>query len=71
MKPVHLPYEQLADILLDMSERVRAGDSWEGHIQYLADYDNDGEQRPLVEAAYRIGNSNGSQGGMRTVGDLV
>ena len=67
-KPIPATYEQVADLLLDMSQRVRSGDSWEGHISYQVDY---ATLDPLVECAYRIGNREGDQGGMRMVGDLT
>jgi hypothetical protein len=61
--------EALAALLADMAARVRAGDSFEGSIEYLAPLD---EEVPpgtyaLVRGSYRIGNSMG-QGGVRLIG---
>lgn len=70
MNPIIMTYAALADILDDMAQRVRNGDSFEGSIEYLMpepgtpeaeDYDN-----VAVVGSYRIGNSTG-QGGYRMI----
>jgi hypothetical protein len=76
--PVGMDREKLADLLLDMSKRVREGDSLEGHLEYLVPdqhsvLDSTGWPSPDVDAwvtgAYRIGNLQG-QGGMRLIGTV-
>lgn len=56
--------EELVSILDDIRERVAAGDSYEGNLQYFI---SDSDHPYDVAAAYRTGNSLG-QGGMRLVG---
>lgn len=64
----------LSEVLRDMGERVKSGDSWEGSIEYLlpaygpGDEDIDGDLRE-VRASYRIGNDMG-QGGVRLIGTV-
>lgn len=65
--PQRMSSDVLETILLDMAERVRAGDSWEGYIAWALPEDGDGVN---VAASYRIGNSDGSQGGVRIVGTI-
>jgi hypothetical protein len=69
-----MTYENLADVLQDMADRVRAGDSWEGHIEYWVPMEDDAaaDDPPdpnlvAVTAVYRVGNLQG-QGGMRMFG---
>jgi hypothetical protein len=67
-KPDVVSREAMANILLDMSQRVRAGDSWEGSVEYHY-WDEEhgaGQGEYSVKAAYRIGNLEG-QGGMRVI----
>lgn len=69
---VPMTRDQLVQVLEDMLDVVRDGDSFEGSIEYLMpepeDFDKGVEFR--VMAAYRVGNSMG-QGGMRLIrGDL-
>lgn len=76
----HLPelmtYNALADLLEQMAALVRAGDSWEGFIEYLIppmhthDNDGDGGMHVDVRARYRVGNLDG-QGGFIFIGQLV
>lgn len=68
--PRRMKYAELADILSDMAERARAGDSYEGHIEYLIPEDGSGGPFDVdVRGAYRIGNTMG-QGGMRMIGTV-
>lgn len=60
--------EELLALIDDIRERVAAGDSFEGKLQYLLGADAD---RPFeVAALYRTGNRLG-QGGTRLVGVSV
>jgi hypothetical protein len=63
---INMPREELADILGDMADRVRAGDSLEGSIEYLL-ADPEADHPHQVRAAYRTGNRMG-QGGMILLG---
>jgi hypothetical protein len=65
LRPVGMTRAELADVLQDMAERVSAGDSFEGHIEYAIPDNPVGEVE--VSAAYRIGNLQG-QGGLRLIG---
>jgi hypothetical protein len=71
-KPVPLTQEQLTELLADILDHIRDGDSFEGHLEYsMPDPDDsppDGTYA-MVRAAYRVGNLQG-QGGMRMVGGL-
>lgn len=76
--PVGMSHDELADLLLDMSERVRSGDSYEGSIEYLLPDpdvipDGTGWPSPDVDAwvhgVYRRGNLAG-QGGIRMIGTV-
>jgi len=67
MQPV--TKDELLEIIDDIRERVAEGDSWEGYLNYLMpDEEVDPEIVAVVEARYRIGNADGSQGGMRMIG---
>jgi hypothetical protein len=63
---------ELLGVLDDVRARVAAGDSFEGSLEYLMPYDEEGVLVEgadfMVRAAYRVGNSQG-QGGMRLVGE--
>lgn len=67
--PVYLTTVQLLDVLDDIRERVSAGDSFEGSIEYLMPDEDDPADGFRVQGAYRVGNSQG-QGGMRMIGEL-
>jgi hypothetical protein len=57
--------DELVALLDDIRNRVAAGDSLEGHIQYLL---GGSLERPFqVAGLYRIGNRDG-QGGARLIG---
>lgn len=75
--PEFLTREQLLLVLDDITQRITAGDSFEGFFEYTlpwdaemgdpeTDEDKDGYR---VRASYRVGNLQG-QGGMRMVGRL-
>lgn len=66
-KPEIVTYDQLADLLLDLAQRVRTGDSFEGFIEYLMPEEGGGPQAVNIRAAFRVGNRAG-QGGMRFYG---
>ncbi len=60
--------EQLVAVLEDVLEAVKAGDSFEGFINYLLPEPQDKEETyARLEARYRVGNLEG-QGSMRMVG---
>lgn len=72
LTPLPMSYGELADVLDDIAAHVRAGDSFEGNLEYLMPEPEDG--RPdgsvpdvMVRGVYRVGNLAG-QGGMRMVG---
>lgn len=68
--PQRMSSDVLETILLDMAERVRAGDSWEGYIAWALPEDGDSVPGDVdVAASYRIGNSMG-QGGTRIIGTI-
>lgn len=74
--PVGMSHDELADLLLDMSERVRRGDSYEGNIEYHFPEEctpEPGWPDPMddfwVRGVYRVGNLEG-QGGVRMVGSV-
>jgi len=67
--PEYLTREQLLGILSDISQRVAAGDSFEGYLNYLLPDEGDDPDGFRVEARYRVGNLQG-QGGMKIVGSL-
>lgn len=63
--PINISHDELVGILEDILTRVRAGDSFEGHITWSLPVAEDAEPRSFdVITAYRIGNLQG-QGGMR------
>ena len=54
----------------DIRGRVAAGDSWEGHLEYLMpDQGDDPDVQFRVRGMYRIGNLEG-QGGYRMIGEF-
>jgi hypothetical protein len=61
--------EQLVEVLEDIVNRVREGDSFEGSFQYMIPEDMAAIKAGQFEvtASYRIGNSEG-QGGCRMIG---
>jgi hypothetical protein len=69
MKPQLLTKEQLVEVLEDLVNRVREGDSFEGSFQYMIPEDMAAIEAGQFEvtANYRIGNSEG-QGGYRMIG---
>lgn len=82
--PVWMSHGHLVATLEDILDHVRAGDSFEGSIEYLLpDPDNPDEVPPefrdgkdgyfepgvMVRASYRIGNLQG-QGGLRMIGQM-
>lgn len=68
--PIPATQDELVAVLLDMAERVRTGDSFEGSIEYLMPTVEDvpEDTYALVRASYRIGNRDG-QGGLRLIGE--
>lgn len=70
--PVPLSVDALADVLADMADRVRRGDSFEGSIEYMIPGPEDevqGVDARMVQASYRVGNLDG-QGGIRMIGKM-
>lgn len=78
--PEPMSRQQLAALLDDISARVKAGDSFEGYLNYTMPMDDWPEgQKPenwpsddcdfWVHGAYRIGNTQG-QGGLRLLGRM-
>lgn len=80
--PVWMSHDELVGVLADIHDRVRAGDSFEGSIEYLIPGADDGrrDHRPyvteaewlrgsMVRASYRIGNLQG-QGSLRMIGEM-
>jgi hypothetical protein len=62
----------LAEALDDMAQRVKAGDSFEGSIEYTMPDPDDPTQAgtyAMVRASYRVGNLQG-QGGVRMIGEM-
>jgi hypothetical protein len=69
--PIPVTKEQLLSIIDDIRTRVAKGDSWEGNLNWMMPKpEHDPDIVAVVEARYRIGNSDGSQGGMRVIGDV-
>lgn len=73
-QPVPSTYVEVAAILRDMAERVEAGDSFEGSIEYVMPWPDENmepvsDAEVMVQASYRIGNSMG-QGGLRLIGTM-
>jgi hypothetical protein len=72
--------QELAEVLDDMRQRVLAGDSYEGSLEYrMPENDLPPEERGRfpspdadfwVTGLYRVGNLQG-QGGMRVIGALT
>jgi hypothetical protein len=61
--------EQLLAVIDDMRAHIAVGDSWEGFLAWrLPDPIDPPNIVAQVDARYRIGNIDGSQGGMRIVG---
>ena len=69
IKPVYMTQEELLDVIDDIRQRVAAGDSYEGFLNYLLPDEDDPPQGFRVEARWRVGNLQG-QGGMRVVGEM-
>lgn len=69
--PTPTTRDDLLHMLEDITARVRAGDSFEGSLEYLMPTDEDvpADTEFMVRGAYRIGNSAG-QGGMRLIGEM-
>lgn len=67
MNNVYLTRDQFVDVLTDLLERVKMGDSYEGYVEYLMPEEGDDPDGFRVKAGYRIGNLQG-QGGYRHVG---
>jgi hypothetical protein len=66
-----LTKRELLEVIDDMRDRIERDDSWEGYLNYLLPEPGDPEETfAQVEARYRVGNSDGSQGGMRMLGVL-
>jgi hypothetical protein len=77
LKPVPMTQGEIADFLDTMAAAVRAGDSFEGFIEYLLPDPPElgGEPVPddtyaMVKASVRFGNSLG-QGGVTLIGEVV
>lgn len=75
--PVYLTQQDLLAVLDDMRERVAAGDSFEGSIEYTMPWSQeigDPVTDPRgpgfrVRAAYRVGNTMG-QGSLIVIGEI-
>lgn len=66
--PIAMTYAELTDLLTDIRDRVQAGDSFEGSLEYsMPDVLDPPGAEVMVRAAYRVGNLQG-QGGMRIYG---
>lgn len=64
-----LTRDEFVAVLEDITECVRAGDSWEGHIEWVFPFaDSDDPDSFDVRGVWRVGNLLG-QGGVRTVGE--
>ncbi len=65
-KPLVVERRELSAILRDMADKIDAGDSWEGHLEYSYWDEENGAGRDQfsVMGTYRIGNLDG-QGGVR------
>ncbi len=59
-----LTTQELVDLLTDMTNRIKVGDSFEGSIEYTCMEEDLGKDEWRVAGCYKIGNSEG-QGGMR------
>ena len=70
LEPEPMSHDQLADILGDVAAAVRAGDSFEGSIEWMLP-DEPGGAECLVRGAWRLGNARHGQGFMRTLGHIV
>lgn len=66
--PANLSREDLLAILDEIRNGVATGDTLEGSIEFLLNYDDEPAAHPYdVRAAYRVGNLQG-QGGMQMIG---
>lgn len=68
--PEPMTHEQLAELLQEIADRVRVGDSFEGSVEYLMPMSEDNAPSgtyAMVRAGFRVGNRNG-QGGFVLVG---
>jgi len=68
MKPVKMPTEQLVALLMELSERVKAGDSFSGFVKWNYIETGLDPHFVLVTASYRVGNAQG-QGGFVFIGE--
>jgi hypothetical protein len=68
--PVLLNQEELVGLLREMADAVEGGDSYEGSLEYLIPSDLDQMDKHEVRAVFRVGNSDGSQGGVRMIGTV-
>jgi len=69
--PVPMTKGELLTVLADVAHRIHHGDSWEGNLQWEMPDESDGpDVKFRVRGAYRIGNADGSQGGMRLIGTV-
>ena len=69
--PEQITRTALAAILFDMADRILAGDSWAGNLEYLAPIDPHAPPDSFdVRGAYRIGNQM-DQRGMRLIGRVA
>lgn len=71
-EPEYVPMtkDELVALLIDIVERVKIGDSFEGFVNYLMPDTDDSNVYAMVHARYRVGNRDG-QGGMRVIGNLT
>lgn len=68
MVPVTMSRDELLMVLEDIKERVEAGDSFEGSVEYLIPEEDAPPGSFAVRASYRVGNTMG-QGGLRMIGE--
>lgn len=66
----YLTSGELTVLLRQIAEKVEAGDSLEGFIEYLLPDEGDPPDGFRVRARFRVGNLQG-QGGMRIIGRLA
>lgn len=70
--PVPVSKEELVATLEEILEGVRRDDSLEGFFEYaLPDVDAPEGTDFELRASYRVGNTNGSQGGVRMIGKMM
>jgi hypothetical protein len=70
--PQRMTYQALGAVMLDITERVRQGDSLEGFIEWALPYDDDaaGPDDVDVTARFRYGNLEHGQGFMHIIGTI-